>query len=60
MQGPPASIPRADPGQPNCAEDTSALKDPLGGFYHDGSFDGHLKLNLSDASKDLVEYLKGL
>jgi hypothetical protein len=42
-----------------------------GGFYHDGRFatltdvvnhyDGHLKLNLSDANKkDLVEYLKGI
>jgi hypothetical protein len=42
-----------------------------GGFYHDGRFatlldvvdhyDGHLKLNLTDANKkDLVEYLKGL
>lgn len=42
-----------------------------GGFYHDGRFatlpdvvnhyDGHFKLNLSDANKkDLVEYLKGL
>jgi hypothetical protein len=42
-----------------------------GGFYHDGRFatlldvvnhyDGHFKLNLSDANKkDLVEYLKGI
>jgi cytochrome c peroxidase len=42
-----------------------------GGFFHDGRFatlldvvnhyDGHLKLNLSDANKkDLVEYLKGI
>jgi hypothetical protein len=42
-----------------------------GGFYHDGRFatllevvnhyDGHLKLNLSDADKkDLIEYLKGI
>ncbi len=42
-----------------------------GGFYHDGRFatlldvinnyDGHLKLNLSDAAKnDLIEYLRGI
>ena len=42
-----------------------------GGFFHDGRFatlldvvnhyDGHFKLNLSDADKkDLVEYLKGI
>jgi hypothetical protein len=42
-----------------------------GGFYHDGRFatlrdvvnnyDGHMKLNLSDAQKDdLIEYLKGI